>query len=264
MTYITAGDPDLDAVGGHPARARSRRRRRDRTGRAVLRPARRRPGDPACHRARVGHGRHPGPGARDRRPACAADVAAPLVLFTYANPMLRMGLRGLRPARARGGRRRRARRSTCRRKKPARFASRVRGRGGIDTIFLLSPTTTAVTRIRRAAALGSGFLYGISRLGVTGARERGGRLGARALAARVRARNRRCPWRSASAFRRPNTCAPSAACADAAVVGSALVQVIADHGTVAGARRAKSSGTCDGCGAEPRRPCGTRSTRSTR
>ena len=41
---------------------------------------------------------------------------------------------------------------------------------GIDTIFLLSPTTT-VERIRRAAALGSGFLYGISRLGVTGVRD---------------------------------------------------------------------------------------------
>ena len=40
---------------------------------------------------------------------------------------------------------------------------------GIDTIFLLSPTTTDA-RIKKAAALGEGFLYGISRLGVTGAR----------------------------------------------------------------------------------------------
>ena len=42
---------------------------------------------------------------------------------------------------------------------------------GIDTILLLSPTTTD-ERLRRAAALGSGFLYAISRLGVTGARDR--------------------------------------------------------------------------------------------
>ena len=41
---------------------------------------------------------------------------------------------------------------------------------GLDTIFLLSPTTTDA-RIARAAALGRGFLYGISRLGVTGARD---------------------------------------------------------------------------------------------
>ena len=42
---------------------------------------------------------------------------------------------------------------------------------GIDTILLLSPTTTD-ERLRKAAALGSGFLYAISRLGVTGARDR--------------------------------------------------------------------------------------------
>src|SRR5256885_16990430 len=56
----------------------------------------------------------------------------------------------------------------------------------IDTIFLLSPTTTDA-RIRRAAALGSGFLYGISRLGGTGARDRGSAgLGPRAPADRGR------------------------------------------------------------------------------
>src|SRR4030095_7710734 len=43
---------------------------------------------------------------------------------------------------------------------------------GLDTIFLLSPTTTTA-RIRRAAELGSGFLYGISRLGRPRARDRG-------------------------------------------------------------------------------------------
>src|SRR5262245_72754 len=41
---------------------------------------------------------------------------------------------------------------------------------GIDTILLLSPTTTD-ERLKKAAALGSGFLYAISRLGVTGARD---------------------------------------------------------------------------------------------
>src|SRR4029077_320218 len=40
---------------------------------------------------------------------------------------------------------------------------------GIDTILLLSPTTSD-ERLRTAARLGSGFLYAISRLGVTGAR----------------------------------------------------------------------------------------------
>ena len=37
---------------------------------------------------------------------------------------------------------------------------------GVDTIFLLSPTTVSA-RIRKAGTMGRGFLYGISRLGVT-------------------------------------------------------------------------------------------------
>ena len=40
----------------------------------------------------------------------------------------------------------------------------------IDMIFLLSPTTTDA-RVKEAARLGRGFLYGISRLGVTGTRD---------------------------------------------------------------------------------------------
>ena len=56
---------------------------------------------------------------------------------------------------------------------------------GLDTIFLLSPTTTD-ERIRKAAALGRGFLYGISRLGVTGARDQVSS-GAETLVRRIRA-----------------------------------------------------------------------------
>ncbi len=42
---------------------------------------------------------------------------------------------------------------------------------GLDPIFLISPTTTD-GRIRRSGELGAGFLYVISRLGVTGVRDR--------------------------------------------------------------------------------------------
>jgi tryptophan synthase alpha chain len=91
-------------------------------------------------------------------------AAAPIVLFTYANPIYRFGLDAF-AARARAGRRRR--RAGAR---PAgrggRAAARPAGRGGIDMIFLVSPTTTD-ERLRRPAS-GSGFLYGVSRLGVTG------------------------------------------------------------------------------------------------
>ncbi len=96
-----------------------------------------------------------------------ADVAAPLVLFTYANPMVRMGVAAFA---------RRARESgidgVLVLDLPPEEAGEARAAfvaEGLDTIFLLSPTTS-VPRIRRAAELGGGFLYGISRLGVTGAR----------------------------------------------------------------------------------------------
>jgi tryptophan synthase alpha chain len=152
------------------------------------------------------------------------DVRAPLVLFTYANPVLRMGL-------------------------PA-FAARARAAGvdgvlvldvppeeageaqaafdgeGLDTIFLLSPTTT-VERIRRAATLGRGFLYGISRLGVTGARADVADSAA-ALAARVRAETDR-PLALGFGFSTPDHVRAVGQWADAAVVGSALVTVVAEH-----------------------------------
>jgi len=98
---------------------------------------------------------------------------------------------------------------------------------GLDTIFLLSPTTTDA-RIEKAAELGSGFLYGISRLGVTGARDRVAS-GAAALAARVRAHTT-LPLALGFGVSRPEHVAEIGGYADAAVVGSALVSVIAEHG----------------------------------
>ena len=96
---------------------------------------------------------------------------------------------------------------------------------GVDTIFLLSPTTTDA-RIRRAAELGSGFLYGISRLGVTGARDRVA-TGAEAMVRRIRAATDR-PIALGFGISRPEHVAEVGAYADAAVVGSALVSLIAE------------------------------------
>src|SRR5207249_7993237 len=87
---------------------------------------------------------------------------------------------------------------------------------GLDPIFLLSPTTTDA-RIRRAAELGRGFLYGISRLGVTGAREQVAS-GAEALARRIRAHTT-LPIALGFGISRPEHVAEVATFADAAVVG---------------------------------------------
>jgi tryptophan synthase alpha chain len=153
-----------------------------------------------------------------------ADVAAPLVLFTYANPMVRMGITAFA---------RRAREAgidgVLVLDLPPEEAGEARAAfvaEGLDTIFLLSPTTS-VARIRRAADLGGGFLYGISRLGVTGARADVAD-SAESLAARVRAETTR-PLALGFGFSRPEHIRAVGQWADAAVVGSALVQVVADH-----------------------------------
>ena len=153
------------------------------------------------------------------------QIDAPIVIFSYANPILRMGLDGFA---------RRAREAgvdgVLTLDVPPEEADEWRqrfGTAGIDTIFLLSPTT-ADDRIRRAAALGSGFLYGISRLGVTGARDEVADSAAE-LAARVRAATD-MPLALGFGVSRPEHVRAIGDIADAAVVGSALVNVIAEQG----------------------------------
>ena len=150
------------------------------------------------------------------------QIAAPIVVFSYANPLLRVGIAEFaRQAAAAGVD------GVLALDLPIEEAGDFRGAlaaRGIDTIFLLSPTTTD-ERIRRAAELGSGFLYGISRLGVTGARDRVAS-GADAMARRIRAHTS-LPLALGFGVSRPEHVAEIGGFADAAVVGSALVSVIA-------------------------------------
>jgi tryptophan synthase alpha chain len=152
-------------------------------------------------------------------------IQTPVVIFSYANPILRMGLESfVEAARAAGVD------GVLTLDMPPEEGEQFRlafADAGIDTIFLLSPTTT-VERIQRAVELGSGFLYGISRLGVTGVRESIDD-SARELAARVRAATR-MPLALGFGLSRPEHVRLVGQWADAAVVGSALVNVIAEHG----------------------------------
>lgn len=152
-------------------------------------------------------------------------IAAPIVLFTYVNPILRMGeeafVAAARDAGVDG---------VLMLDLPVEEAAAFRARlvdAGIDPIFLLSPTTTD-ERIRATAALGSGFLYVISRLGVTGARERLGG-DAEPLVKRIR-QHSDLPLALGFGISRPEHVAEVGRWADAAVVGSGLVNVIAEHG----------------------------------
>jgi len=153
------------------------------------------------------------------------DVPAPIVLFTYANPVARLGDEAFVTAAAAAGVD-----GVLVLDLPVEeagpFRERLR-RAELDLIFLLSPTTTD-DRMRRSAELGSGFLYVISRLGVTGARDRLAG-DAEALVRRVRAQTD-LPVAIGFGISRPEHVAEVARWADAAVVGSALVNVIAEHG----------------------------------
>ena len=150
-------------------------------------------------------------------------VTAPIVVFTYANPLMRMGVDAFARRAAEAGVD-----GVLALDLPIEEAAEFRetlAASGIDTIFLLSPTTTD-ERIRRAAELGRGFLYGISRLGVTGARATVAS-GASALVERIR-RHTSMPIALGFGISRPEHVAEVTTYADAAVVGSALVSLIAD------------------------------------
>jgi tryptophan synthase alpha chain len=154
------------------------------------------------------------------------SLRAPIVLFSYANPLFRMGLREF-SARAADAGVDGVLALDLPIEEAEQFQQTLRD-AGIVTIFLLSPTTTQ-ERIRKAAALGRGFLYGISRLGVTGARDAIAS-GARELVERIRTETT-LPVALGFGISRPEHVREVGAWADAAVVGSALVNVIGAAGT---------------------------------
>lgn len=97
---------------------------------------------------------------------------------------------------------------------------------GIDNIFLVAPTTSH-ERIEKIAEVATGFVYYVSFKGVTGA----GLLDVDAVGERL-AEIRSCcdlPLAVGFGIRDPETAAAVAQVADGVVVGSALVQLMADQ-----------------------------------
>lgn len=151
------------------------------------------------------------------------SIETPIVLFTYVNPVVRMGTGTFISRAVRAGVD-----GVLLLDLPIEEADAMHAAfdaAGLDTIFLISPTT-AGDRLRRAASLGRGFLYAISRLGVTGARDSVAGT-ARPVVERIRAVTG-LPVALGFGISRPEHVRETCAYADAAVVGSALVQVIAD------------------------------------
>jgi len=154
-----------------------------------------------------------------------ATISAPIVLFTYANPVLRMGIDAFGDRASQAGVD-----GVLVLDLPIEEARGFRDAMAareINMIFLLSPTTTDA-RLKEAAKLGQGFLYGISRLGVTGTRDTVAD-GAEALARRIRSATA-LPVALGFGISTPEHVEQIGRFADAAVVGSGLVGVIANAG----------------------------------
>jgi tryptophan synthase alpha chain len=224
VTYVTAGDPDLDRTAGIL-------RALDRAGADVLEvgvPF----SDPLADGPVIQRATERALAAGttlssvlDLLHSIRGEISAPIVIFSYANPILRLGAERFADRAYAAGVD-----GVLILDLPIEEADESRAmlaRRGIDTILLLSPTTTDV-RLRRAADLGSGFLYAISRLGVTGARDSLAE-GAQEMVRRIRTVSD-LPVALGFGISKPDHVRAVGQWADAAVVGSALVDVIAREG----------------------------------
>jgi tryptophan synthase alpha chain len=147
-----------------------------------------------------------------------------LIIFTYLNPILRIGMEKF-----------------C---KIARHAGldgvlvidlpveesadyvKAAKSNGLATIFLAAPTSTD-KRLKQIAQASTGFVYAVSRTGVTGAREKMTN-DAEALVRRLR-KFTKLPIAVGFGISRPEQYAAIGKFADAAVVGSAIVQTIENN-----------------------------------
>jgi tryptophan synthase alpha chain len=159
----------------------------------------------------------------------------PLVLFSYYNPILQMGLERFASFAATAGAD--GVLSTDLTPEESEEYRRILGAHHLDTIFLGAPTSTD-ERLAKIAACSSGFLYLISRTGVTGAKD--------ALPDDLPALLRRArsvtqlPIAVGFGISLPGHVSVLGGLADAAVVGSALVSEIEKAQTVDAAAAALS------------------------
>ena len=148
----------------------------------------------------------------------------PLVLFTYMNPIHRYGVERLaKDARAAGAD------GVLVTDLPPEEADgwlAAARAADLDTVFLAAPTSPD-ERIKGIARASRGFVYAVSRTGVTGEKERVSDE-ARPLVERIKALTRE-PVALGFGLSTPQQVASAAAVADGVVVGSALVRFLEEH-----------------------------------
>ena len=148
----------------------------------------------------------------------------PLVLFSYLNPLLQRGLERVAKEAAQAGVDGVLVTDLPPEEGEAWIAAARAAE--LDTIFLASPTSPD-ERLRKVAEASRGFVYAISRTGVTGERQALSDE-ARPLVSRLRALTR-VPVALGFGISTPEQVKEAAAAADAVVVGSALVRFLEEH-----------------------------------
>ncbi len=156
--------------------------------------------------------------------AIRAESEVPLVLFTYLNPALRYGFEKLAEDAAAAGI------DGCLLtdlsvEEAGKYVAATRAYG-LDTVFLAAPTSTD-RRLELVARYSSGFVYLVSRAGVTGEQTSVSNA-AGELVRRMRAFTD-LPLAVGFGISTPAQVAEVGAIADGVVVGSALVRTIEQH-----------------------------------
>jgi tryptophan synthase alpha chain len=217
VAYLTAGDPTLEASGKIILAAAEADADVIELGVPFSDPV---ADGPVIQRAseRALHGGATLAGVLELARRLRARTETPLVLFSYFNPILQMGLEKFARAAADAGIDG-VLVTDLTPEESVEYRKIVRAQG-LDTIFLGAPTSTDA-RLAAIAECSSGFLYLISRTGVTGTRESL----PDELPALVRRARRftRLPLAVGFGISLPEHVSVLGGLADAAVVGSALV-----------------------------------------
>lgn len=164
---------------------------------------------------------------------CRERVAAPIVLFTYFNPVHCRGVERFAEQAAASG----IDGVLCVDLPPEEAEEEwvpALHANGVDTVFLVAPTSTK-ERVARADAASSGFVYYVSRTGVTGLVPGRQRL-PDALVKEIKRVRKRIdhPLVVGFGIAEPEQAAAVGRVADGVVVGSALVRLVEEHAGEAG------------------------------
>lgn len=149
------------------------------------------------------------------------ETDAGLIVFTYLNPVLRFGLERFCAEAAKAGVD--GALVTDLTVEEAGEYRRMMAEHDLDTVFLAAPTSPA-PRLKAIAEACKGFVYAVSRTGITGAQKQLA-TDAQDLVKRIR-KFTRLPVAVGFGISNPQQFAQVGEFADAAVVGSAIVQVI--------------------------------------